>query len=436
MKNIYIRIVTGIGLVTILALQIVWLYNTYHLIRENIAENCNKLFDAAINMEVIDRLSSNETLKGVTFEGPSMAVSNEVLPGSVYLQESLLQYNLDIQLESLDSIYTESLANQEIPCQVYIDRLYSANDSVMQTTRTGTLPAWGMIKTKPFPIRLDGSQYVQAVIVNPYKTIFERMGLLLIATAIMMVLVFGCIIYQIKIINRQNKIAKMREDFSYAMIHDMKTPLSAILMGSHILQSGKLDDKPEKKQRHFQILREEAEHLLTLTNKILTLSKLENHQLALSIEPVAIAAIVDDLSEKFTVQAQKPITFANHIQQEIILADVEFIREAISNLIDNAIKYSGESVHIDISCEKTERSFNVIKVKDNGLGISPEDQKKIFEKYERAAAFGRSRKGGASGFGLGLNYVQRIAEAHGGHVLVESVEGEYSEFMLYLPCRV
>ena len=74
-----------------------------------------------------------------------------------------------------------------------------------------------------------------------------------------------------------------------------------------------------------------------------------------------------------------------------------------------------------------------IKVRDNGIGIPLKDQSRIFEKYERASAADRSRKGGASGFGLGLNYVFRVAEAHGGKVCVESIEGEYSEFFLFLP---
>ena len=104
------------------------------------------------------------------------------------------------------------------------------------------------------------------------------MTLLLLATVLIMVLVIVCIIYQIRIIVRQDKIAKLREDFSYAMIHDMKTPLSSILMGTQILETGKLDTQPEKKARYFRILKEEGEHLLSLTNKVLTLSKLENHQ--------------------------------------------------------------------------------------------------------------------------------------------------------------
>ena len=91
------------------------------------------------------------------------------------------------------------------------------------------------------------------------------------------------------------------------------------------------------------------------------------------------------------------------------------------------------SVAITISSFCKPDGAVVIKVKDNGFGIPLKDQSRIFEKYERASATERSRKGGASGFGLGLNYVFRVAEAHGGTVEVESIEGEYSEFSLSLP---
>ena len=103
-----------------------------------------------------------------------------------------------------------------------------------------------------------------------------------------------------------------------------------------------------------------------------------------------------------------------------------------SNLLDNAIKYSHEEVKIDIICE-SEKGFCKIKVCDNGLGIPLKDQSLIFNRFERSAAVGRSGRGGAAGFGLGLNYVQQVMLAHGGRVEVESEEGCFSEFTLYFP---
>ena len=112
-------------------------------------------------------------------------------------------------------------------------------------------------------------------------------------------------------------------------------------------------------------------------------------------------------------------------------------REIISlfgNLLDNAIKYSRDEVKIDIICE-SEKGFSKIKICDNGLGIPVKDLSRIFNRFERSVAAARSSKGGATGFGLGLNYVQQVMLAHEGRVEVESEEGRFSEFTLYFPVR-
>ena len=140
------------------------------------------------------------------------------------------------------------------------------------------------------------------------------MTLLLIATVLMMAMIVYCLVYQIRIIAHQNKIARMREDFSYAMIHEMKTPLACILMGTRMLKSGKLDIYPDKREKHFQILEDESEHLLSLTNKVLTLSKLENAQLRLWKEEVQLRPMLEDLIEKYTAKADKPVHFSLRLE--------------------------------------------------------------------------------------------------------------------------
>lgn len=279
---------------------------------------------------------------------------------------------------------------------------------------------------------MDKSVAIQAILTNPAESVFKRMGILIIATIILMLFVIGCIVYQIKIISKLNKIFQIREDFSYAMIHDMKTPLSTIFMTLNFLHTGRLDDKPEKKEKYFQIAESEADHLLTLTNKVLTISKLEKHKLEMHKEELELEPIIDKLIDKFTAKAEKPVHFIKDLQAEVIYADEEFFGEVLSNLIDNAIKYSKESVEITLSSTSNEL-YTILKVHDNGLGISDDDQKVIFNKYERAAAGRQKRKKGSSGFGLGLNFAQQVVEAHEGKIIVNSIEGEFTEFVIYLP---
>lgn len=433
MKVARIKIIAIVGLIAVLLLQMVWLDNTYSIIKKNIVDDGNRLFEIAIADAA--SLNFSKLPKGVKVFGAPRNSENKHLPESTYLVESFLEYNLETSISHIDSIFRMLLNQKNIDVELYINRILTKNNSIIETTRSSPISILGVVKTHMIPFRLDESQSVQALIVNPYWAIFERMGLLMLATAIMMIMVITCIIYQIKIIIRQDKIAKVREDFSYAMIHDMKTPLSSILACTSLLHTGKMDDLPELKEKYFRIVEDESGHLLSLTNKVLTLSKLESHKLKMTKTVFSLELMIADLIEKFDAKAVKPIRFTIHLQTKDVCADEEYLKEAISNLIDNAIKYSEGSVEIDIS-SFSNATHTVIKVHDNGIGISEKDQKRIFEKFERASAFKRSRLGKVAGFGLGLNYVYQVMDAHEGSVTVNSIEKEFSEFILYIPIKM
>ncbi len=374
----------------------------------------------------------SELPKGTKFLGAPRTKNTGTYPEVTYLLEALGTYGITNNINRLDSIFKEMLFEHKINTDLYIEKIKNGN--IVETTHKRNVKRFGIIKTQPIPIKLDNSSTVQAIITIPYYNIFRQMLILIIATAIMMIFIIGCIVYQIKIISELNKISQIREDFSYAMVHDMKTPLSSILLALNFLQGGRLDNKPEMKERFFSIAKDEADHLLTLTNKILTISKLENHKLEMNCEMVMLEPLLLKLSEKFKVKSPKPVTFEFDLNSKSIYADAEYIEEVFSNLIDNSIKYSKDSVDIRISSSDNSK-YSIIKFYDNGLGINEDDQFKIFNKYERAYA-GRRNKGQAAGFGLGLNFVQQVIEAHKGKIFVNSIEGEFTEFIIYLPLIV
>lgn len=449
----HIRWIAVVGLIAIVELQYVWLVNTYKLTRENVMRQSHELFKDAALKEAFDRMGLwkelhgkkdstytyrfdlNEDVEDDETQTPTPE-TRQFIESAVFIaiQEGVSNtFKMDVSLHNLDSIYAHMLDSVGIPAKVSTCVTDSLGNVLRASSPQAKLEGQKYLRTRLVPINKAYTRYLQGVILNPYWVIFQRMTLLLIATVLIMVLVIICIVYQIRVIIRQDKIAKVREDFSYAMIHDMKTPLSSILMGTEILESGRLDGQPEKKERYFRIVKEEGEHLLALTNKVLTLSKLENHALKLQQTDCLLRPILEDLAEKYKAKTAKQVTFVWNLQEEVVWADEEFLREALSNLIDNALKYSGEAVEIIFLSERKADGAVCVTVADNGFGIPLKDQRKIFEKYERAAASKRSRSGGASGFGLGLNYVLRIMEAHGGRVTLESMEGEYSRFTLVFP---
>lgn len=427
MKTYYIRLITILGLSIILLVQFVWLANSYNFVKDELKIKSTNMLEQAIMEETFSRLQNLPI--GTKVQSRTEEDKNRNVPEFVYMQESLEQLKSPIILDSINHIYKQLLLKNNYPSECMIS--ISKKDTIVQYI--GNKPSsLFSLQTDKVPLRKDYSIVIQAQFVNPNNLFFGKMGLLLISTTILLIFVVFCIIYQVKIISKINKISQIREDFSYAMVHDMKTPLSTIMMVQDMLESGRLEGKPEIKNKYMSIAKSEADHLFALTNKILTISKLENHKLEMNKTEVELTPIIEKLTDKFKAKAQKPVNFIIKLQAKTAYADNDYLSEVLSNLIDNAIKYSKESVEINITAEESER-YTILKVRDNGLGISEADQKIIFQKYERAAAAKRSRRNGVSGFGLGLNFVDQVIKAHDGRIFVNSTEGEFTEFTIYLP---
>lgn len=427
-KNIlFITILSVVGLIGAMALQMIWIYNSYELIRNDLLKVSSEVFEKALREET--NLACKEIPEGTEIlAGPE----SDSIPSITYLYEGIQDIGIEMSINRMDSLVEIFLRDKDISNNHYINIIDIKNDTIIKSTSENQADLDDRLNSKIIPIKTDLSQGVQLVLLNPYIYIFKRMGLMLAGTFIIVLLVIVCISYQVRFISRFEKIFQIREDFSYAMIHDMKTPLTSIIMALNFLRSGKLDNRQEMKDKYFDIAENEADHLLTLTNKVLTISKLENHKLEMNKTEVELTPIIEKLTEKFKAKSQKTVNFITDIKAETAYADAEYLEEVLSNLIDNSIKYSGESVEIRISTARDER-YTVLKVHDNGFGISDKDIHLIFRKYERASAAKRNRRKGASGFGLGLNFVDQVVEAHHGKIFVSSIEGEFTEFTIYLP---
>ena len=348
---------TFLGLIGALALQAVWLYNVYTLIRNDIQKECTSILDTALYEET--NIISSHIPDGYEILG---GPQNDSISSNTYLYEGIYKLGLQYSITEIDSIAGVYLHKKDINADYVICNVNPKTKEIYDKSNTHKLFQLGLIKSDIIPTRLDFSQGVQIILENPFKYIFERMGLLIISTLIILSFVISCIICQIRIIARMNKIFQIREDFTYAMIHDMKTPLSSIFTALYFLHSGRLDNKPETKEKYYTIAENEVDHLLTLTNKVLTLSKLESHKLEMNREDVPLEPMVENLTVKFTAKAQKPVRFTADLKAPAVYADKEYLEEILSNLIDNAIKYSKpEGVDIRIRSELNEK-YTVVKV--------------------------------------------------------------------------
>ena len=277
------------------------------------------------------------------------------------------------------------------------------------------------------PWNLTPDVRVQALLAAFYESKFTVLTSLLTTVVIIMSL-----IDQINYIDEQERVRLLREDFSYAMVHDMKSPLTSIIMGTKYLHSGVLEKKPEMKEKYFCIIEDEAQHLLALINRLLTISKLEHGKLNIQKAEIDLEAMIEDVVDKYKAKSAKPIHITTLFGVTSALADEEYLKEAISNIVDNATKYSKEEINIQISTSENDRNA-YIKIYDEGIGIARSEMKTIFNRFERAAEHERDARKTRGGFGIGLNYVLQVINAHGGKVSVNSEKGKWSELTISLP---
>lgn len=277
------------------------------------------------------------------------------------------------------------------------------------------------------PWNLAPDVRVQALLAAFYESKFTVLTSLLTTVVIIMSL-----IDQINYIDEQERVRLLREDFSYAMVHDMKSPLTSITMGTKYLHSGVLEKKPEMKEKYFCIIEDEAQHLLALINHLLTISKLEHGKLNIQKAEIDLEAMIEDVVDKYKAKSAKPIHITTLFGATSALADEEYLKEAISNIVDNATKYSKEEINIQISTSENDRNV-YIKIYDEGIGIARSEMKTIFNRFERAAEHERDARKTRGGFGIGLNYVLQVINAHGGKVSVNSEKGKWSELTISLP---
>ena len=424
-------------MVAVMLLLGLYMWMTWRSAVRDISERAGNQLPWAMFYESYNRaelLSKEDTLSLPDLRGDLSLVSSVEGMNDVLCR----RYHSEISLDTL-ALYVDSLLSV-----INLDR----NFTVMEVDRNGKVLRQNnylltptSLKTRVFSIRRDQSKGIRLALNNPYPELLRRLSPLFLASAIILIL-FGAILLRLlRYLDEQRLMAELRNDFSYAMVHDMKSPLSSIIMGARFLHSGKVDDKPQIKEKYYSIIESEAEHLLALVNKLLTISKLENKKLILNKQPVNLEPMINDIVEKANTKTDKPVSFTVDLLTKHVTADEQHLSEAISNLIDNAIKYSkpagadgaeAPAIQISITSQSNDK-FILLKVRDNGIGISKDEQRIIFDKFGRAAVHEQNRKGGVSGFGLGLNYVDQVMQAHGGKVTVQSELDKYSEFTLYIP---
>ena len=229
----------------------------------------------------------------------------------------------------------------------------------------------------------------------------------------------------------EKRLSNLKTDFINNMTHELKTPLSTITVAGKTLEMAQIRTNEDKILETAKLIGKQSVHLNQLINMILEISMWERTQFQLDKKKVEIEEIMNDIVESFKSGCGNcaSINQKYNFNGAKVDLDIVYFTTLINNLLSNAVKYSDKDPVIEIE-GFTENNNVCIKVADNGIGISKTDQKHIFDKFYRAST-GNIHK--YKGLGLGLYYVKKIAEAHGGDVTVSSKPGKGSIFTVTIP---
>lgn len=247
--------------------------------------------------------------------------------------------------------------------------------------------------------------------------------------AMMAILGFGIVITG-KIIAHEKEVLKLKTDFVSSVSHEFKTPITSIKALSERLMEGSVKDQ-KRMREYYSVISSDAENLSHLVGNILDFSKMEEGKKQYDFSEIDFKEWLEETIRVFFSKiSSRRFNIRTSITDPLLIKiDGNAMKLAITNLLDNAVKYSSEDSEIRVSHEKQENTL-LVKIRDDGIGIPKNEQAKIFEKFYR----GKSAPDYSStGTGLGLAIVKQVVEAHGGKVQVESELGRGSTFVILLP---
>jgi two-component system phosphate regulon sensor histidine kinase PhoR len=291
-------------------------------------------------------------------------------------------------------------------------------------------------ETYSVPIFIDneGNNQFQLLTAFPQKTKFlfrEIVGITLLSIIFTLIIIIAYA-NALNQLFRQRQISEIKTDFINNMTHEFKTPIATINLALDAIKNPKVIDDKEKVYRYLQMIRDENKRMHAQVENVLRISKLEKKELEINKEPNNIHDIIEEAVEHVgLIIDDREGTITTNFQatrNSVLLNDVHFTNVFV-NILDNAIKYSPNPPVIDIHTENI-NEFILIKIKDQGAGMSKAAQKRIFEKFYREHTGDIHN---VKGHGLGLAYVKRIIEDHNGQIFVESEKGKGSTFTIKMP---
>ena len=377
------------------------------------------------DIKEIIRLYETSNSDGITHY--NFAITDKPTDPNEY--DALERFTIDVrnpfQLSSLDS-----LLNKRGLDVVNISR-EKADSMIWLPSRTERTSILSPQITITYPYDIFEGELVSITLSVGISPVIAKMTDLLVLSLVLSILLITCLVAQIATIRKQRKLEELRQDFIHTMIHELKRPISTLKMCVSFMRNEKLMQDKESKEAIIADSSNELDNLSSYFSKLRDLTFNDATEIPLTLSAFNLRDTIKECVGKLSIPTGKKAEINILSKEDIVLtADKMHIGNIISNLLENSIKYSCESVKIDIDYRENNNDSVCITIKDNGFGIAKTDANYIYDKFFRSRS---ASDNDIPGMGLGLAYVKQLVQAHRGNIVMESEEGVGTIFTINLP---
>lgn len=335
-------------------------------------------------------------------------------------------------LDALYVIFCEKM-NMKRDDMPVVFRVVDSTGYVLDSLRIGHVSSWFRIEAKPVSLGLLAKHTLHMELMFPWSQFWKESRDMFILLGGILVWMVACIMVLIFTLRRERERSVGQHLFVDTVVHNLRSPLDFITMAQGIILQKYASAMEEKHVQLLEGIQERGRDMDQAINRLLTLSDVL-HRIVIYSQEVDLRVMLEKFKTldfvKIPAGKNVRLTVQCDMQDPVIWADAVYLPVVFENLIGNAIKYSGDEVTIDVICQE-DGDRVMIRVKDNGMGISQNGLKHIFEVYYREPVV-RGDKG-KRGFGVGLSFVYSAVKAHDGKIRVKSTLGEGTEFVIILP---
>ena len=395
-----ISIIAVLSLFTLAVIQSVWVYRMYN----DSVNDYKRRVESAIYKSIYKafRMDAIPGLANATY------IKINLDEFSLYFEPNLME------LDAYQPYYAEVL-------------IHDGDDSRVIMTK-GERPALNDPLTTVVPIDDDGQYSLLVSIEMPFKVFLSRMWGLIVSSIAIVLLLAGVLLYLVKTMFRQKSLEEMRRDFTHNITHELKTPISVAVAATDALRNFSADADVKRRSRYLEIVESQLTQLSTMVEHILSVS-VEGREYKYNPSVVYLHDLITQIMQGTGMNGGKKPEFKIDCADDIkIMADEFHIKNLLATVVDNAIKYSSYPIiDIRVACESGKI---LIKIEDNGCGISKEHLSHVFEKFYRVPTGDIHT---VRGYGLGLYYARQVTELHKGTISMKSRVGEGTTVTITLP---